>query len=34
LYRYGHFSRMMDVKKKKLSRNAFSLLVRVVDDIW
>jgi len=33
LYRYGHFSRMMDVKKKKLSRNAFSLLVRVVDDI-
>ncbi len=25
---------MNDVKKKKLSRNAFSLLIRVVDELW
>ncbi len=34
LYRYGHFSRMADVKKKRLSRNAFALLIRVVDELW
>ena len=34
LYRYGHFSRMSDIKKKRLSRNAFALLIRVVDELW
>lgn len=34
LYRYNRFSRVTDVTKKKLSRNAFSLLIRVVDELW
>ena len=34
IYRYHRFSPMTDVKKSRLARNAFSLLVRVVDDLW
>ncbi|KAF6026200.1 C3G [Bugula neritina] len=33
LYRYNKFSHAQDVSKKRLSRNAFSLLVRVVDEL-
>ncbi|KAK2158502.1 hypothetical protein LSH36_168g00066 [Paralvinella palmiformis] len=33
IYRYNRFSRMNDIKKKKLSRNAFSLLTRVVNEL-
>src|SRR5688572_16090586 len=34
LYRYNKFSKSSDAKKKKLSRNAFSLLIRVTDELW
>jgi hypothetical protein len=34
LYRYRRFSRAPDTKRTKLARNAFSLLVRVVDELW
>jgi Rap guanine nucleotide exchange factor 1 len=33
LYRYNHFSKIADVKKKKLANNTFSLLVRVVNEL-
>ena len=33
LYRYNKFTHVKDVAKKRLSRNAFSLLVRVVDEL-
>ncbi|XP_013420266.1 rap guanine nucleotide exchange factor 1 isoform X3 [Lingula anatina] len=33
LYRYQKFANMSDTGKKRLSRNAFSLLVRVVDEL-
>ena len=32
-HRYDNFGRMQD-NRKKYSRNAFSLIVRVLDDIW
>ncbi len=32
--RYSRFSHMTDPKKKRFSRLAFSLLVRVVDELW
>jgi len=34
LYRYNHFSKISDSQKKKIANNTFSLLVRVVDDLW
>lgn len=33
LYRYNKFAHVKDLTKKRLSRNAFSLLVRVVDEL-
>jgi len=33
LYRYNKFAHSKDVSKKRLSRNAFSLLVRVLDEL-
>lgn len=33
LYRYNKFAGVKDISKKRLSRNAFSLLVRVVDEL-
>ena len=33
LYRYNKFARARDVSKRRLSRNAFSLLVRVLDEL-
>lgn len=34
LLRYNRFSKINDTKKKKHSRYTFSLLVRVVDELW
>lgn len=33
LYRYNRFAQKPDLTRKRLSRNAFSLLVRVVDEL-
>lgn len=33
LYRYNRFAHKREMSKKRLSRNAFSLLVRVVDEL-
>ncbi|XP_067938665.1 rap guanine nucleotide exchange factor 1-like isoform X2 [Watersipora subatra] len=33
LYRYNKFAHLKEINKKRLSRNAFSLLVRVVDEL-
>ena len=34
IQRYSRFARIEDNKKKKLARNTFSLLIRVVDELW
>jgi len=34
LYRYSQLSRSSDGQKRKLSNNTFSLLVRVVNELW
>ena len=34
LYRYSHLSRSSDGQKRKLANNTFSLLVRVVNELW